>query len=553
MAKRAQLFNRLERAEGNSIRLAESSESVIGVYRPANTEVGEVGPQHCYNLKKINGDWVETEEPHTATIPLKMERVLRSRKRFIIVIGGRGSGKSITVHDIGLIDMADLGAKGLFLREYQSDISDSTHSLLAAEIGRLGIKGARVTDSTIETVRGGRARFRGLARNPEGLKSAHGFHFFMMDEAQTASEQSLKMLTPTMRTNGGRMFFIANPGSSEDPFSQRFIVPFLSDIQTHGFFEDELHTIVFMNYMDNPWFDEGMESERAWDEDNLSRAMYRHIWLGEFNDSVDDNFIKVEWFDAAIDAHKEMGWKASGGTLAAFDPADHGEDSKAYGERKGSVITFLEDWHEGDINDAADRAIGYAQANHVSGFTWDAVGMGAGLRRQVTDGFKDSGVLVQAFVGSDSPRNKDEHFQSDAWNYVRPVHDRAVPEGDNELTNGDVFENLRAHAYFLLMERFYNTYRAVVKGEYIDPDTMISLDSEGIGIYMAKLRAECCRLPRKRKANLKFAVMDKQTLRSKYKIPSPGMADVLSMLMLAPEQDWRPETDYSRIRIGSNY
>lgn len=550
MAKRAQLFNRLERAEGNSIRLAESSESVIGVYRPANKELTEEGAQHCYNLKKVSGEWVKTDEPHNATIPEKLVPILKSRTRFNIIVGGRGSGKSVSVHDIGLIDMADLGAKGLFLREFQSDISDSTHSLLAAEIGRLGIKGARVTESTIETVRGGRARFRGMAKNPDGLKSAHGFHFFMMDEAQSASEDSLKKLTPTMRSNGGRIFFIGNPGSSEDPFSKRFIVPFLGDLLTKGLYQDDLHTVVFMNYTDNPWFDEGMESERAWDEANLSRAMYRHIWLGEFNDSVDDNFIKVEWFDAAIDAHKKLGWKATGSRLAALDPADHGEDSKAYGERHGSVVDFMQDWHLGDVNDSADKALAWSIAHGVKGFTWDAVGMGAALRRQITEGFSGTGVLVQAFTGSESPRWKKQEFQSTAWTHVKSTQ---TPEGDNTLTWEDVVANKRAQAYLLLMERFYNTYRAIVKKEYVNPDEMISLDSEGIGEFMSKLRAECCRLPRKRNTNQKFDVMDKKTLRSKYKIPSPGMADVLSMLMLPPEQDWRPEHDYSTLEIGSNY
>lgn len=549
MAKRAQLYHRLERAEGNAIRLAESSESVIGVYRVPDKTVGEDGPQHCYNLIKENGEWVNTDKPHNATIPQKMEIVLRAKTRFVIVIGGRGSGKSVTVHDIGLIDMADLGAKGLFLREYMADISDSTHSLLSAEIDRLNIPGCRVTDSTIETNRGGRARFRGMARNPDGLKSAHGFHFFLMDEAQTASEDSLKKLTPTMRTSGGKIFFIANPGSSEDPFSKRFIVPFLSDLQTKGFYEDELHTIVFMNYTDNPWFDEGMESERAWDEENLSRAMYRHVWLGEFNDSVEDNFIKVEWFDACIDAHKRMGWKGTGARLAAFDPADHGEDSKAYGERQGSVVTFMQDWHHGDVNDGTDMALEWAKKHGVNGFTWDANGMGAALRRDVTNAFANTNTLVQAFVGSESPRWKDRSFQSPVWGTL--AHEEQ-PEGRARLTWGDVCSNLRSQAYFLLMERMFNTYRAVVKGEYVDPDSMISLDSEGIGEFMAKLRAECCRLPRKRNSNLKFDVMDKKTLRSKFKIASPGMADVLSMLMLPPEKDWRP-VHSGPVEIGSNY
>lgn len=548
MARRAALSNRLDRAEGTVVRLGDSSETVFGVFRPAKKALGEVGPQHLYNLRKDSGQWSKTDAPYTATIAEAFVPVLMANTRFIIVIGGRGSGKSITVGDIVLAEMDGAGAKALFLREYQESIKDSTHPLLEAEAGRLGLKNVKVTDTTIETARGGRARFRGLARNPESLKSAFGFHIFSMDEAQTASEKSLKLLTPTMRKSGGRMFFIANPGSSEDPFSKRFIIPFLSQLQTKKFYQDELHTVLFVNYDDNPWFDEGMEAERAFDEENMSRAAYRHIWLGEFNDSVEDNFIKVEWFDAAIDAHKELGWKPSGARLAAFDPADNGLDSKAYGERHGSLVMNVRDWFEGDINDGADTAIGLAQAGRMDGFTWDAVGMGAGLRRQVTEAFADTNCTVQAFMASNKPRNPDAPFQSEAWTYTKPDS----TNGDHRLTNSDVFESIKDQAYFMLMERFYNTYRAVVKNEYIDPDEMISLDSETIGEYMTKLRAELCRLPRKRKTNMKFAVMDKKTLREKYKMPSPGMADVLSMLMLPPEKDWMPR-DYSTLQIGQNY
>ena len=103
---------------------------------------------------------------------------------------------------------------------------------------------------------------------------------------------------------------IENPGSTEDPFSKRFITPFLSALESDGFYEDDLHLIIIMNYTDNPWFAEsGLEAERAWDYANLPRALYDHIWLGKFNDSVESGLILAEWFDACIDAHVKLGFE----------------------------------------------------------------------------------------------------------------------------------------------------------------------------------------------------------------------------------------------------
>ena len=67
------------------------------------------------------------------------------------------------------------------------------------------------------------------------------FKTFWVEEAQASSENSLKLLTPTMREEGGQIVFTANPGSSEDPFSRRFITPFKDDLDRDGYFEDDLH------------------------------------------------------------------------------------------------------------------------------------------------------------------------------------------------------------------------------------------------------------------------------------------------------------------------
>ena len=63
-----------------------------------------------------------------------------------------------------------------------------------------------------------------------------------------------------------QMVFCANPASSEDPFSQRFITPFQTELDQNGIYEDDMHLIIKMNWSDNPWFDDsGLEAERLFD------------------------------------------------------------------------------------------------------------------------------------------------------------------------------------------------------------------------------------------------------------------------------------------------
>jgi len=63
-------------------------------------------------------------------------------------------------------------------------------------------------------------------------------------------------------------------------------------------------------------------------------------------------------------------------------------------------------------------------------------------------------------------------------------------------TYAETFKNNRAQYYIMLADRFYNTYRCVVRGEYVDPEDMISLNSKGID-NIIDLKSQLCRIPRK--------------------------------------------------------
>jgi len=63
------------------------------------------------------------------------------------------------------------------------------------------------------------------------------------------------------------------------------------------------------------------------------------------------------------------------------------------------------------------------------------------------------------------------------------------------------------------LDRFYNTYLAVEKGKYIDPDNMVSLSSDIE--CLDQLRAEVCRIPQKPNGNGKIQILSKEEMKKK--------------------------------------
>ena len=522
-----------------------------GALEPS-TVVGIVCPKKglTHAIKKVAGEWVETTDTPELYLATKMERVLKSTKRFIVLIGGRGSSKSVGVSDIAIIDARDSGAKTYFLREYQSSIKQSVHSLLKSEVHRFGFSEFETKNNAISKDGEEVFSFSGIARNTDAIKSAHGFKRFSVEEAQFITQESLDALTPTLRKkpkNGlpskflteqeadivddesVSLMFIANPSSSEDPFSKRFINPYLSEIEQNGYYEDDLHLIVMMNYDDNPWFeDSDLELERAWDKEFRSKAMYQHIWNGAMNDSVDNALVMSEWFDACIDAHLVLGFEPRGSLIASHDPSDLGPDSKGYALRHGNVFLDIQENENGTVNEGGHWAAGLALDADADYFTWDCDGMGSALSEQMSTDFEGKHTSLVMFRGSESPDDP------------KLIYNHAVKAPiENEKSIGDTFLNKRAQYYFALRDRCYRTYRAVVHKEYHDPDTLISFSSD-IEL-LSKFRSELCRIPLKDNNSGLLALYTKKEMKSKFKIPSGNLSDSVMMSMrYKPVEETRP-------------
>lgn len=462
----------------------------------------------------------------------KFEPFVTRHKPLKIWIGGRGSGKSIGACDIMVgLKMGVEEENVLCLREYQNSVKDSIHNEMVKSVEeRCGFDDWTIQKDSIISPNGAYTTYKGANRDPNSVKSMTGYKYALFEEAQTASQNSIEKLIPTiLREPGRECWFVANPEASGDPFSQRFIVPYLKELNEHGYYEDDMHMIAVVNWRDNPWWNDAQEMVRTHDFKTMSRAKYDHIWEGAFNDEVEDSIILAEWFDAAVDAHLdpkiEEAFTPHGAVVAAHDPFDDGGDAGGCAVRHGSIIKEVRSKTEGTIDEVCDWATDIAIKAGADWFVWDGDGMGTGLRRQISDNFAGKKTKYHMFKGSLSGKGQDHAEET----YL-PVD--GDDDTDTPKTYMDTFKNNRAQYYTDLARRFENVYKCRIKGKYIDPAEMISLSSEGID-DMVGLRSQLCRIPRKPNGQGLEQIMSKQDMK-KLGINSPNEGDSVMMCMFMP-------------------
>jgi len=458
--------------------------------------------------------------PINVQVPEKLIPLIIKPKSLKIMVGGRGSGKSETTAQC-MIKFCDDGKRVLCAREFQNSIKDSAHSLMKRKITELNVASIHPFESSIKSDNGGEIIYSGLARNIDSVKSLDNVEAVWIEEGQTISQDSIDTLFPTIRTNGAEIWVTMNRGSVTDPMAITYLNKAEPELSRCGYYEDDYMIVIEINYPDNPFFPAILEQQRIKAFNEWPRAKYDHIWGGAYGDIVEDPIIQPEWFDACIDAHLNpkisAALKARGARLAAFDPSDTG-DAKGYAQRIGNVFTDVSDKKDGDSEDGMNWATDKAIAFGCDEFVWDYSGIGSGMLGSIRKSFAAKKTKLQAFNGGESPDDKDAAYISD---------------DGKKKTVGDVFINKRAQRYWRLYELCYNTYRCIVKGEYVDPDDMISFSSEIKDLV--RLRSEICRIPRKRRGDGVIQIMTKKEMLTKG-IPSPNMADSVMMLIFKPKE-----------------
>lgn len=511
---------------------AQSGNVEETVYGVVDRIKGDGTPHFIRKWKGVIGNMRPTDEEPTIFIIEKLEPVILKHKKYKCLYGGRAGTKSIMVMDTVVGDVNANGSKVFVLRERMKSLKDTIYAGIVGRIDALKIKGFTPVPSEREVRHKNRGKITfGGMQNIIDMKGSFEYKYFLMEEAARTSQQTIDTLGPTLRgVDGAELIYVWNPESANDPMSLEFIVPFQAQLDKDGYYEDGYHMIIKVGFEDNPWFmhDQSLREEYEKDlqkknEGRMSEARFNHIWHGAFNDDIDNSVIKADWFDACIDAHKKLGFEAKGGKVAGFDPSDVGNDAKGYCLRHGVVFTDVREIDAEDANRAFDIASRDAKNSGVDTFGWDCDGMGALLRDQAVANFQGTRVHTFMYKGSEGVHNPEAVF--------KPVGEYHIRDSKK---NKDVFGNKKAQNIISFAERVYKTWEAVVHKKYIDPDELVSFDSESIPAnYLQKLRSEACRMPLKPADTFKFYTKQemrngiKQPDGSKIVIPSPNLFDAV--------------------------
>lgn len=196
--------------------------------------------------------------------------------------GGRGSGKShffagLMVEDC-LAEPGENGGEGMravCIREVQKDLAQSSKALIEAKIRSFGLSeadGFKIYRDVIRTPGDGLIIFKGMNDyTADSIKSLEGFKRGWWEEAHGATQNSINLYRPTMRTAGAQMWWSWNPRHKRDAVDAMF----------RGEEKPTGAKVVRANWSDNPWFTQELEQERT-DCLRMKPEQYEHIWNGDY-------------------------------------------------------------------------------------------------------------------------------------------------------------------------------------------------------------------------------------------------------------------------------
>lgn len=419
--------------------------------------------------------------------------------RFRVLHGGRMSSKSHDAAGVAIALANHHAERFLCLRMYQNRIADSVYTLLKDKIEYFGLSSNfKVFADAIEhRSNGSLFRFYGMARNLDEIKSFEGATKAWIEEAHNLTEDMFRVVRPTiMRNDGAEMWFTFNPRLASDYAYKRLVVSPPAGALVRQ-----------INYPENPFLAANAlaDIEAEFEEDYDAAA---HIYLGVPLDDDERVVIKRSWLQAAIDAHKvvtpkEGSW--GGGKTVGYDVADSGADKNATTGMDGSICVHLDEWKGGEdeLRESAMRVKATAERLGASHIGYDSIGVGA---------------------GTGSHLNSLGWFRHYRFNAGGKVEDPKRLYRDSKIRNEDFFANLKAQVWWLVADRFRNTYLAVAKGAEFSASEMISLSSECDPKLLDKLIDELATPKRDYDNAGKVKVESKKDL-ARRDVASPNIAD----------------------------
>lgn len=349
------------------------------------------------------------QEERERVVP-KLE-AFRQPARYKLAYGGRGSGKSRGIGSL-LCQLAQREPKKILCtREVQLSLEESVYAVIVETLAALKYSGWTVTKEAISHVNGSRFIFRGLKdlRAANAVKSMEGIDICWIEEAQSVSEESLKVLIPTIRKEGSEIWASWNPETDNDP------------IMAYTQKSDAI--VVRVNWNDNPWFPEVLRKEK--DDDFKNRPDEAvHIWDGQPR-AQGDNCI---FSRVAIKAAMERESIDEGAIEVGVDVARFGSDSTQMYKRKGLKTIDHREMKKADTVRVVKELYNFIQGKREIRCKIDE-----GYNPGVVDLARNEGMSVASVAFGGSPCDKDKYPNtvSEMW-FTFPIGDAQIPN-DPEL------------------------------------------------------------------------------------------------------------------------
>lgn len=434
---------------------------------------------------------------------------LLAHARYKGVWGGRKSGKSHFMATMVVAAMvADPNLFVACVRQVQKSLKYSAKKLIEEKIESMGVGHLfEVQQNVIKRIGGrGECVFTGLQdHTADSIKSMDGFGLWWIEESQSITDHSMKLLLPTVRGNKGpfgsnepEVWFSWNPRRRSDPV-ERLLRP-------RGKSNPNA-IVVKANYTDNPFLSPAdiadAEYARANDPDSFA-----HVWLGDYESMGSKVVIPALWIEAAIGLDVDT----TGRTYGALDVAGAGEggDENACATRRGSVLIGLSKWNGLDGELSLGKAMAEWRRLGSDNNFYDSASVGesvltawAGMGRR---GERPAGVSLTAWNGGASVINPEERIEK---------------RNPNSAKNKDQYQNLKAQAWFSLRARFENAYKKKMGRDY-DADHIISIPADTP--FLEQLQDELCQ-PHKKESGTGKVMVDKQPDNA----ASPNLADSVVM------------------------
>lgn len=354
-------------------------------------------------------------------LPSEFKPLFDSWWRHAVIEGGRYSLKSHTVARFLLLTARSKRVRIACLRQFQKNIADSSYQLLIDLIQQYGFSEFVWTNDTItNTNTGSTFIFKGLDRNVETtIKSLEGIDIAWIDEAQTITLKSIRILNPTIRKPGSKIIWTLNRLTDLDPVISYFITnPPRKDVwhlevdyriaQKNGWLSNEILYEIEQARINHP-------------ED------YAHDYLGKALAISDKNIIQTAQVIEAMGREVDD----EGAIEVGVDVARLGGDRTVFVKRKGLKEIGRASFTKKRTTEVCDLLVNFIGADKNVLIKIDDTGVGGGVTDEmIARGYN---VIPINFGAKASNPDKYPNLISEAWFYLQSIIDNISIANDKDL------------------------------------------------------------------------------------------------------------------------